>query len=216
MRTLLPSVQPNSLSPCRNVATYRCPAGWFSDKWMSTPIRRTRSRCCARNTAGHSTTLPSPAMNSRRLISALQRFAGKPIAIRDALEPVLMAPFGQLCCKSRFCADADAPVDGEGERRKFVAALGGAAVGSPVLSAPAGAVCLISQACPTFCVPQCNGNARGYCGRDQRFRPLRREVRWMRENITDKRNERADRCLAADTVSRPIHLEEKSNSEDRA
>jgi hypothetical protein len=30
-------------------------------------------------------------MNSRRRISALQRFVGKPIAIRDALEPVLMA-----------------------------------------------------------------------------------------------------------------------------
>jgi hypothetical protein len=29
-------------------------------------------------------------MNSRRRISALQRFVGKTIAIRDALEPVLM------------------------------------------------------------------------------------------------------------------------------
>jgi hypothetical protein len=30
-------------------------------------------------------------MNSRRFISALQRFVGKPIAILGALEPVLMA-----------------------------------------------------------------------------------------------------------------------------
>jgi hypothetical protein len=30
-------------------------------------------------------------MNSRRRISALQRFVGEPIAIRDALEPVLTA-----------------------------------------------------------------------------------------------------------------------------
>src|SRR6516225_1222624 len=67
MRTLPPSVQPESLSPCRNAATYRCPAGWLSDKWMSTPTRRTPSRCCARLTTGHAAALPSPAMNSRLL-----------------------------------------------------------------------------------------------------------------------------------------------------
>jgi hypothetical protein len=33
---------------------------------------------------------PSPVTNSRRLISALQRLVGEPIAIRDAWEPVLM------------------------------------------------------------------------------------------------------------------------------
>jgi hypothetical protein len=33
-------------------------------------------------------------MNSRRRISALQRFDGKPIAIRVAMEPVLMAVLG--------------------------------------------------------------------------------------------------------------------------
>jgi hypothetical protein len=49
---------------------------------------------CARATIGHAAALPNPAMNSRRLISALQRFVGKPIAIRDALEPVLMGPCG--------------------------------------------------------------------------------------------------------------------------
>jgi hypothetical protein len=42
---------------------------------------------------------PNPAMKSRRFISALRRFVAKPIAIRDALEPVLMAsvdaPAGQ-------------------------------------------------------------------------------------------------------------------------
>jgi hypothetical protein len=32
-------------------------------------------------------------MNSRRRISVLQRFADKPIAIRDTLEPVLIAAF---------------------------------------------------------------------------------------------------------------------------
>jgi hypothetical protein len=34
-------------------------------------------------------------MNSRRRISALQRFVGKPIAIRDALERVLPAAAGE-------------------------------------------------------------------------------------------------------------------------
>jgi hypothetical protein len=33
-------------------------------------------------------------MNSRRRISALQRFVGKTIAIRDALERALMAAYG--------------------------------------------------------------------------------------------------------------------------
>jgi hypothetical protein len=32
---------------------------------------------------------PEPAMNSRRRISALQGFVGKPIAVRDALEPAI-------------------------------------------------------------------------------------------------------------------------------
>jgi hypothetical protein len=37
-------------------------------------------------------------MNSRRRISALRRFVGNIIAIRDALEPVLMAACVQLMC----------------------------------------------------------------------------------------------------------------------
>ena len=35
---------------------------------MSTPMRRTRSACCARATTGHAAELPSLAMNSRRRI----------------------------------------------------------------------------------------------------------------------------------------------------
>ena len=38
---------------------------------MSTPIRRTRSPCCARAASGRAAALPSPAMNSRRRISDL-------------------------------------------------------------------------------------------------------------------------------------------------
>ena len=150
-------------------------------------------------------------MRRRDFITLLGGAATWTVAAR-AQQPA-MPVIGFLSTRAR---DESAPLVEAFRRGLGETALGGATVGSPVLSAPAGAVCLISQACPTFCVPQCNGNARGYCGRDQRFRPLRREVRWMRENITDKRNERADRCLAADTVSRPIHLEEESNSEDRA
>jgi hypothetical protein len=45
-------------------------------------------------------------MNSRLLISALQRFVGKPIAIRDVLELVLMAVHGpsaiSLLMQARF------------------------------------------------------------------------------------------------------------------
>jgi hypothetical protein len=40
-------------------------------------------------------------MNSRRRISALQGFVGKPVAMRDALEPVLMAAYVQGF--SRWC-----------------------------------------------------------------------------------------------------------------
>jgi hypothetical protein len=62
--------------------------GSFWSSGMSTPMCRMRSPCCARAASGHAAA-PSPAMNSRRRISALQRFSGKPTANRDALEPVL-------------------------------------------------------------------------------------------------------------------------------
>jgi hypothetical protein len=43
---------------------------------MSTPIRRTRSGCCARATSGHAAALPIPAMNSRRRIRDLLLIGG--------------------------------------------------------------------------------------------------------------------------------------------
>jgi hypothetical protein len=55
------------------------------------PMVGTLAACCARAITDHAAALPSPAMNSRRRISGLQRFEGKPIAIRDAMEPMLMA-----------------------------------------------------------------------------------------------------------------------------
>jgi hypothetical protein len=47
------------------------PRGSFSSPNMRTPMRRTRSPCCARAASGHAAALPRPAMNSRRRIGHL-------------------------------------------------------------------------------------------------------------------------------------------------
>ena len=50
----------------------RCPAGSFSATFMSTPIRCTRSPCCAPAAIGHAAAaLPSSVMNSRRPMKAV-------------------------------------------------------------------------------------------------------------------------------------------------
>jgi hypothetical protein len=41
--------------------------------YMSTPIRRMRSACCAHTTSGHAAALPSPAMKVRRLTESPHR-----------------------------------------------------------------------------------------------------------------------------------------------
>ena len=41
-------------------------------------------------------------------------------------------------------------------------------------------------------------------------------MRWMCEHITDQRHDRAECCLAAHAVNRPVHLEEKCNRNHRA
>jgi hypothetical protein len=49
-----------------------CASGSFSANAISTPIRRTRSPCCALAASGHAAAAPpSSVMNSRRLIGAL-------------------------------------------------------------------------------------------------------------------------------------------------
>jgi hypothetical protein len=58
MRTLPPSDQPNSESPCRKAAMRTCPSGSFAAKFVSTPTRRIRSRCCARAARGHVAAAP--------------------------------------------------------------------------------------------------------------------------------------------------------------
>src|SRR6478672_12648984 len=65
-------------------------------------------------------------------------------------------------------------------------------------------------------MPQRDGDARGYGGRDRRLRPLRRKVRRMREDVTDERRDRADRRLPADAVDRPVHLHEQGDGHRRA
>ena len=62
---LRPTAQPASCSPCRNAATRACPSRSSAGMFMSTPMRRIGSRCCARAASGHATAEPpSSVMNS--------------------------------------------------------------------------------------------------------------------------------------------------------
>ena len=54
-----------SASACVNAETRRCPSGSFSSYTWSTPVRRTRSPCCARGHEHHAATPPSLAMKLR-------------------------------------------------------------------------------------------------------------------------------------------------------
>ena len=70
IRTLRPMVQPNSASPCAKAPTSSVVSASAAARAISTPMRRTRSPCCACAASGHGT--PEPAMtlmNSRRLIA---------------------------------------------------------------------------------------------------------------------------------------------------
>src|SRR5450759_323006 len=71
IRTLRPSVQPNSRRPCTNAASRACPCRSSAARLISTPMRRIRSGCCAREASGHVAAAPPiSVMNSRRLMSA--------------------------------------------------------------------------------------------------------------------------------------------------
>src|SRR5262249_7379542 len=65
-----PSLQPSSCRPCWNAAKRACHSGSFAVEAISTPMRRTRSLCCARAASGHVAAAPRIVMNSRRLIAA--------------------------------------------------------------------------------------------------------------------------------------------------
>ena len=66
---LRPSIHPSFRSPSRNAATEDCPSWSLSAEEVRTPIRRTRSGCCARAASGDAAAaLPSSVMNSRRVL----------------------------------------------------------------------------------------------------------------------------------------------------
>src|ERR1700676_4992681 len=84
MRTLLPEVHPRRSRAFKNAAT-RARLSWSSEVvFMSTPIRRIRSGCCARATNGQAAAPPTPAMNSRRLIDHLVAALRQPIVLGAA------------------------------------------------------------------------------------------------------------------------------------
>jgi hypothetical protein len=90
-----PSIQPSSRSRVENWSRSSLSSELLSALYEMMPICRTRVvGCCARAASGQAAVPQSPAMKSRRRISASQKFVGKPIAIRDALEPVLMTASG--------------------------------------------------------------------------------------------------------------------------
>ena len=68
---------------------------------------------------------------------------------------------------------------------------------------------------PPLGVPEGDGNASGYHGRDRRLRPLRSEVGGVREYITDECCNRADRRLSRGAIDCPVHLCKKGNRNGR-
>src|SRR5262249_27191223 len=59
-----PLAQPKSASACVNAERRGFPSGSFSSYPKSTPMRRTRSTCCARAANGHAAAPPRKVMNS--------------------------------------------------------------------------------------------------------------------------------------------------------
>ena len=58
----------DSCNPCENAATRSDDSGSSAATFISAPIRRIRSLCCARAVSGHAAAPPSSAMNERRFI----------------------------------------------------------------------------------------------------------------------------------------------------
>src|SRR5262249_5119444 len=87
---------PNSCSPCANAATRAGESGSSAARYMSTPIRRIRSGCCARAASDRSSddiaaAPPSSVRNSRRLMSNMARFP--PPASAGVSSPRLLARY---------------------------------------------------------------------------------------------------------------------------
>ena len=58
IRRLPPSLQPNCFRACMKAARRACPSASSAARYMSTPMRRTRSGCCARAAIGQATAAP--------------------------------------------------------------------------------------------------------------------------------------------------------------
>src|SRR5215831_16088865 len=69
MRTLRPSVQPRSCSPCPIAAISDRATGSVSANTTSTPMRRITCGCCARAASGHPAATPPPAIASFRAVA---------------------------------------------------------------------------------------------------------------------------------------------------
>src|SRR5262249_15342326 len=64
-------LQPRSASPCANAAMRAGASGSSAARFMSTPMRRIRSACCARAASGHAAAAPPrSAIKSRRFTDA--------------------------------------------------------------------------------------------------------------------------------------------------
>src|SRR5262245_53395134 len=94
-------VQPNSCKPCANPAKRAGSCGSSTAVDINTPMRRTRSPCCARAAIGHATAPPpSSVMNARRLMLNLplqSRFTAPQPCHRAARR----VPWTDLNCSER-------------------------------------------------------------------------------------------------------------------
>ena len=102
IRTLRPSVQPNCSSESRNAAMRACPSGSSLAGYISTPMRRIRSLCCARAASGQAAAAPpsnvmTEAVSVERIACAAPLEVGTSIPdgedqVRASLQCEIAAP----------------------------------------------------------------------------------------------------------------------------
>jgi hypothetical protein len=124
IRTLRPSTHPNCCSPCTSTLSRACASGSSATRFISTPIRRIRSVCCARAASGHAAAAPpssvmklAPPYTGHRASSRLGA-AGLPPAQPAAERPksplarpeMFLSGFG--CCRAH---PKDSTSEGGGE-----------------------------------------------------------------------------------------------------
>jgi hypothetical protein len=122
IRTLRPSVQPNCCSACMNAPIWASKSASFATWLIRTPMRRTRSGCCASTATGHvAAAPPTSAMNSRRFTRASHprlTGSGYQMISRGALGAIAASQRGtwrEVSCGSRGGMQAGSPT-----RQKFL------------------------------------------------------------------------------------------------